>query len=212
MISLSIPGPGDNTIGVGPLELPASAVMIAIGVVVAVGIARRRWAARRGNGDDIAALSVWAVPAVGARLHHVITDRHRVEGGWSHAPAVWEGGLGNPPWSDRRSAGRGAAAFHPTFPYEAARNLVPEALLVAIERRWRPRPGQLLSGYAAGRFWAESLGVVPATELWGVRVNLWVSAAPLFAAVTYCAVVQAPRSGHDDGEQRVPYGVIEEVV
>jgi phosphatidylglycerol---prolipoprotein diacylglyceryl transferase len=91
------------------------------------------------------------------------------------------------------------AAFHPTFPYEAARNLVPEALLVAIERRWRPRPGQLfagyVAGYAAGRFRVESLGVVPATELWGVRVNLWVSAAPLFAAVTYCAVVQAHARG-----------------
>jgi prolipoprotein diacylglyceryltransferase len=63
MILLSIPSPRDNTIDLGPLELRAYGLMIAIGIVVAAGMARRRWAARGGNGDDIAALAVWAVPA-----------------------------------------------------------------------------------------------------------------------------------------------------
>ena len=98
MILLSIPSPGDNTIDVGPVELRAYGLMSASGVVVAAGIARRRWAARGGNGDDIAALAVWAVAAglVGARLDHVITDWHRFEGRWWHPPAVWGGGLGIP--------------------------------------------------------------------------------------------------------------------
>jgi prolipoprotein diacylglyceryl transferase len=253
--------------------------MIATGVVVAVGVARRRWGARGGNADDIAAVAVWAVPAglVGARVYHVITDWHRFERRWWHAPAVWEGGLGIPgglvagvlvgvwvahrrglpiaspldvvapaipvaqaigrlgnwfnqelfggptalPWGleidpAQRPAGYlDAAAFHPTFLYEAAWNLALAALLVAIERRWRPRPGQLFAGYvvgyAAGRLWVESLRVDPATGLWGVRVNLWVSAATLLAAVTYFAGVRARGRGRAGAARRAPEAVIEEV-
>ena len=108
-----------------------------------------------------------------------------------------------------------AAAFHPTFLYEAAWNLALAALLVAIERRWRPRPGQLFAGYvvgyAAGRLWVESLRVDPATGLWGVRVNLWVSAATLLAAVTYFAGVHARGRGGAGAARRAPEAVIEEV-
>jgi prolipoprotein diacylglyceryl transferase len=270
MIPLSIPSPGDNSIGVGPLELRAYGLMIAIGVVVAAWIARRRWAARGGDVDDIAAVAVWAVPAglVGARLYHVITDWHRFEGRWWHVPAVWEGGLGIPgglvagvlvgvwaarrrglpvatlldvvapaipvaqaigrlgnwfnqelfggptrlPWGleidpAHRPAGYAdVVTFHPTFLYEALWNLALAAALVAIERRWRPRPGQLfggyVAGYAAGRLWVESLRIDPATELWGVRVNLWVSAATLLAAVAVI-VVRARGTGGPETEPRV---------
>ena len=277
MILSSIPGPGDNTIGIGPLEVRAYGLMIAIGVIAAVGIARRRWSAQGGTGDDIAALAVWAVPAglVGARLYHVITDWHRFEGRWWHAPAAWEGGLGIPggllagvlvgawvahrrglpvvmlldvvapaipvaqaigrlgnwfnqelfggptglPWGleidvAHRPAGYLDAAAVPTFLYEAAWSLALAAALVAIERRWRPRPGQLfagyVAGYAAGRFWVESLRIDPATELWGVRVNLWVSAATVFAA-TAVIVVRARGTGGAGTERPVPEAVIEEV-
>lgn len=98
MMLASIPSPGDNAISIGPLELRAYGLMIALGVIAAVGIARRRWTARGGNPDDISALALWAVPAglVGARLYHVITDWRRFEGRWWHVPAVWEGGLGIP--------------------------------------------------------------------------------------------------------------------
>jgi phosphatidylglycerol---prolipoprotein diacylglyceryl transferase len=279
MILLSIPSPGDNSIGVGPLELRAYGLTIAIGVVVAAGIARRRWAARGGSGDDIAALAVWAVPAglVGARLYHVITDLHRFEGRWWHAPAVWEGGLGIPgglvagvltgawiahrrglpvatlldvvapaipvgqaigrlgnwfnqelfggptglPWgleidAAHRPAGfEDVATFHPTFLYEAAWNLALAALLVAIERRWRPRPGELfagyVAGYAAGRFWVESMRINPATELLGIRVNLWVSGVTLLAALAWFVVVRARGSGQTGDEQRAPRAVTEEM-
>jgi prolipoprotein diacylglyceryl transferase len=279
MIFLSIPSPGDNAIGVGPLELRAYGLAIAIGVVVAGAIASRRWAARGGNGDDIAALAVWAVPAglVGARLYHVITDWHRFEGRWWHAPAVWEGGLGIPgglvagvlvgvwvahrrglpvatlldvvapaipvaqaigrlgnwfnqelfggptglPWgleidAAHRPAGYEAVAtFHPTFLYEAAWNLALAAVLVAIERRWHPRPGHLfagyVAGYAAGRFWVESLRVDPATELWGVRVNLWVSGATLLVVLAWFVALRVRGSRDAGAEQRAPEANIEEV-
>jgi prolipoprotein diacylglyceryl transferase len=94
----SIPSPSSNSIDIGPLELRAYGVAIALGVVAAVAICRRRWEARGGNPDDIVAIGMWAVPAglVGARLYHVITDWQRFQGRWWHAFAVWEGGLGIP--------------------------------------------------------------------------------------------------------------------
>ena len=41
-----------------------------------------------------------------------------------------------------------------------------------------------VAGYAAGRLGVEALRIGPATELLGVRVNLWVSAMTLLAAIT----------------------------
>ena len=255
MVLLSIPSPSENAVHIGPLELRAYGLMIALAVLAAVAIARRRWAGRGGAPDDITALAVWAVPAglVGARLYHVATDWHRFEGRWWHIPAAWEGGLGIPgglaagvlaglwvarrrnlptaqlldvvapallvaqaigrlgnwfnqelygratdlPWAleidaAHRPAGLAdVATYHPTFLYEALWNLALAALLIVVERRWHPRPGQLfagyVAGYAAGRFWVEALRIDPATELLGLRVNLWVSAATLVAALAVLA-------------------------
>jgi len=252
----SIPSPTGNSLHVGPVELRAYGLMIALGVVVAVWIAQRRWRARGGNPDDITAIAVWAVPAglVGARLYHVVTDISRFEGRWWHIVAVWEGGLGIPggiaagvltgvvvarrrglpvpdlldtvapalpvaqaigrlgnwfnqelfgrptdlPWAVRidpahRPDGLAdQATFHPTFLYEAIWNLALAAVLVWVERRWHPRSGQLfagyVAGYAAGRLWVESLRIDPATELLGIRLNVWVSAVVLLAAVTVLVV------------------------
>ncbi|HSP04135.1 MAG TPA: prolipoprotein diacylglyceryl transferase [Acidimicrobiales bacterium] len=95
----SLPSPPDNAISIGPLELRAYGLFIAIGAIVAVGIARRRWASLTGSDSDaIGDVAVWAIPAgfVGARLYHVITDWHRFEDAPLDAFKVWEGGLGIP--------------------------------------------------------------------------------------------------------------------
>jgi prolipoprotein diacylglyceryl transferase len=91
----SIPSPGSNAIG----PFRAYGLMIAIGVIAAVEMARRRFRARGGDPEDITTIALWAVPAglIGARLYHVITD-------WKDyfpdrpldALKVWEGGLGIP--------------------------------------------------------------------------------------------------------------------
>src|SRR5262245_6509837 len=73
--------------------------MIALGVVAAVELSRKRWRDRGGNPDDIGTLAIWAVPAglIGARLYHVITDWNRL---YADHPGdivkIWEGGLGIP--------------------------------------------------------------------------------------------------------------------
>ena len=94
----SIPSPGSKAIEIGPLSLRAYGLMIALGVLAAVELARRRYAAKGLDPDGVSSLAVWAVPAglVGARLYHVITDWKRFRGDWWSAFAVWEGGLGVP--------------------------------------------------------------------------------------------------------------------
>jgi prolipoprotein diacylglyceryl transferase len=91
----SIPSPSSNRLG----PFTAYGLMIALGVIVAVEIARRRWAARGGDPDDMSSIALWAVPAglIGARLYHVITDNELYRGSnWVDAFKVWQGGLGIP--------------------------------------------------------------------------------------------------------------------
>ena len=93
----SIPSPSTNVIELGPLTLRAYGLMIALGVVAAVWLAQKRWAARGGNPDDVGAIAMWAVPAglIGARVYHVFTD-WRFDEGWAVPFKIWEGGLGIP--------------------------------------------------------------------------------------------------------------------
>ncbi len=94
----SIPSPGSKAIEVGPLNLRAYGLMIALGVLAGVELVRRRFAAKGLDPDGVSAIAVWAVPAglIGARLYHVITDWKRFRGDWWDVFAVWKGGLGVP--------------------------------------------------------------------------------------------------------------------
>ncbi len=98
MVLTSIPSPGFKTLDLGPFHLRMYGTMIALGVLAAVGLARRRWQARGGDPNDISAIALWAVPAgvIGARLYHVITDWKRYDGHWIEALYIWNGGLGIP--------------------------------------------------------------------------------------------------------------------
>lgn len=98
MLLASLPSPSTNEIVLGPLHLRAYGLMIAVGVLAAVELARRRWAARGHDPDEISGMALLAVPAglIGSRLYHVITDYQRFEGHWGDAFKVWQGGLGIP--------------------------------------------------------------------------------------------------------------------
>jgi prolipoprotein diacylglyceryl transferase len=69
--------------------------------------------------------------------------------------------------------------FHPTFLYEALWNLGLVALLIWLDRTGRVRKGGLLAvyvfGYLVARLWLEMVRVDEATELAGVRINIWMS-------------------------------------
>ena len=264
----SIPSPSSNGLSLGPLDLRAYGVMIALGVLAAVWLSRRRWEARGGDPDQISRIALWAVPAglIGARLYHVITDWKKFQSaGWMEVFAIWNGGLGIPGgmaagilvglWMVRRQGmnrGETLAAvvpalplaqaigrlgnwfnqelfgsptdlpwgleidqahrpaqyldvetFHPTFLYEAVWNLLLCGLLVILDRnrlrrsartlvtnpRRVSRPGSLLAvyacGYGLGRLWIEAVRIDPASLVWGVRVNIWMSLVLIVVSALY---------------------------
>jgi prolipoprotein diacylglyceryl transferase len=94
----SIPSPGFKQLDLGPFHLRMYGLMIALGVLAAVNICRRRYAARGGDPNDVSAIGMWAIPAgvIGARLYHVITDWKRYDGHWIESLYIWNGGLGIP--------------------------------------------------------------------------------------------------------------------
>jgi prolipoprotein diacylglyceryl transferase len=98
-ILASLPSPGSGSIDIGPLELRAYGLLIAIGVFVAVWIWGRRL--RRvgiGGSDEATNVALWAVPAgvIGARLYHVATEWDRFSDSPGDIIKIWEGGLGIP--------------------------------------------------------------------------------------------------------------------
>ena len=84
---------------------------------------------------------------------------------------------------------------HPTFLYELLWNLGVAALVVWADRRFRLGHGRAfalyVAGYTAGRFWIELLRTDPATEVFGVRINVITSVLVFVGAVVYLLV--APR-------------------
>jgi prolipoprotein diacylglyceryl transferase len=98
LLLAALPAPPGNALHIGVLQVRFYGLMIAIGAVVGLGIARRRWAARGHDPEEITSLAWWALPAglLGARAYHVITDPELFKGRWLHVFAIWEGGLGIP--------------------------------------------------------------------------------------------------------------------
>jgi prolipoprotein diacylglyceryl transferase len=101
LVPAAIPSPSFNQLG--PLRMYALAIIA--GVFAGVWLARRRWAARGGDPEDMVDIAFWAVPAglIGARLYHVITDWKTYfgsapDGTWNPVGAleIWKGGLGIP--------------------------------------------------------------------------------------------------------------------
>ena len=269
----SIPSPSDGAIELGPLQIRAYGLMIALGVLAAVKFASVRWRQRGGNPDDITAVATWAVPAglIGARIYHVVTDYQRFRGRWLHAFAIWEGGLGiwggvalgalvgwwvarrrgcdatlmldacapaialaqaigrwgnwfnqelfgrptSLPWgleidpSHRPDGYVDQATFHPTFLYESLWCLLVIGVVLAVERRYRMRPGGIFAVYVAtytiGRAWIEALRIDDAHHILGLRLNEWTSLM-VFALATWVIVARRPAPAAVDDPANVPPG------
>jgi prolipoprotein diacylglyceryl transferase len=93
----SIPSPSSGAIHIGPLQLRAYGLMIALGVIAAVWLTGKRFVQKGiGSTDDVSYIALWAVPAgiIGARLYHVITDWELFRDDPARAIRIWEGGLG----------------------------------------------------------------------------------------------------------------------
>lgn len=171
----SLPSPPLNGVHIGPLQLRAYGLMIAVGVLAAARLADRRWQSRGGQPGDIGRLAAWAVPAgvLGARAYHVVTDYEL----YTHHPwrafAIWDGGLGIP---------GGIAAG------------VLTGLVVARRRGLAVRP--LLDSVAPalplaqaigrwGNWFNQELFGRPSTLPWAVRIDLAHRPAGLEAFATF---------------------------
>jgi prolipoprotein diacylglyceryl transferase len=92
--------------------------------------------------------------------------------------------------------------FHPTFLYEIVWNLAAAAVLVWLDRRFRLGHGRVfwlyVMLYTAGRFWIELVRIDPATQVLGLRLNVWTSIV-VFAGALVAFLVLARRSpGRDE--------------
>jgi prolipoprotein diacylglyceryl transferase len=95
----TFPAPPGPSLSLGPVELRAYGLMIALGVIAAVWLMGRRLEQRGfGTRDDASGIAVGSVLAgvLGARIYHVITDWSRFSDDLGAIPAVWRGGLGIP--------------------------------------------------------------------------------------------------------------------
>lgn len=154
----SIPSPSSGKLSLGPLDIHAYGLMIAVGVVAAVWLfGRQLETSQLGTRADASSISMWAVVAgvVGARLYHVATDWSRFSGNLADIPKVWQGGLGIPggllagmivgAWQAKRRGIRADVAL--TFA------VAPIALAQAIGR-WGNWFNQELYGRATDLPWA----------------------------------------------------------
>ncbi|SOX53683.1 prolipoprotein diacylglyceryl transferase [Mycobacterium ahvazicum] len=100
MLPTYFPSPPQGVWHLGPLPIRAYALFIITGIVVALIIGDRRWAARGGQRGVIYDIALWVVPfgLIGGRLYHLATDWRTYWGpggaGFGAAFRIWDGGLG----------------------------------------------------------------------------------------------------------------------
>lgn len=94
------PSPAQGVWHLGPVPIRAYALCIIAGIIAALMIGDRRWAARGGERGVIYDVALWAVPfgLIGGRLYHLMTDWRTYWGeggaGLGAALRIWDGGLG----------------------------------------------------------------------------------------------------------------------
>ncbi|MFV2174179.1 prolipoprotein diacylglyceryl transferase [Actinomadura sp. LOL_016] len=155
-----IPSPSQGVWHLGPVPIRAYAIMIIVGIVVAVWLGERRWAAKGGQPGTVIDVAVWAVPfgLVGGRLYHVLTDYQRyfgADGDPLRALEIWEGGLGI--WGAVALGAVGAAIGCRTrgvSPLAMADAVAPGIALAQAIGRWGNYWNQELYGRPLDTFWA----------------------------------------------------------
>lgn len=160
----AIPSPGQGVWYLGPLPLRAYGILIVCGMVVAVWITTRRYAARGGDPELVTTMAMWAIPfgIVGARIYHVITSPEAYFGPGGNplqALEIWKGGLGIwgavalgavGAWMAVRRAGQRMGPM--------ADSVAPALLVAQAIGRW-------------GNWFNQELFGAPTTLPWGLRID-----------------------------------------
>ena len=165
MLPASIPSPSQGVWWLGPVPLRAYALLILLGIVVAIVVGGRRWEARGGRRSQVADIAIWAVPfgIIGGRLYHVLTDWDTYFGpggrGLVASLRIWDGGLGI--W--------GAVALGAVGAWIGARRqgvllppfgdaIAPGIALAQAIGRW-------------GNYWNQELFGAPTDLPWGLEID-----------------------------------------
>ena len=94
------------------------------------------------------------------------------------------------------------ATFHPTFLYEALWLVLVAVLVAWADRRWTLGHGRAfalyVAAYCVGRLGMELLRIDPATEILGIRINVFTSVLVGLGAVVYFVVSARRRPGRED--------------
>ena len=164
----AIPSPAWDGFEIGPLKIHAYALCIIAGIVAALWLSERRWAARGGPEGRVLDIALWAIPFgfVGGRLYHVFSSPDRYFGPGFDGTGdpvkilhVWNGGLGI--W--------GAVALGAVGAWIACRRyglrltafadvVAPGVLLAQAIGRW-------------GNWFNQELFGAPTTAPWGLRID-----------------------------------------
>jgi prolipoprotein diacylglyceryl transferase len=90
-----IASPSQNVIEIGPLTIHFYGILIAIGVIVAIVVSKKRYERFGGSGQLFESVAMWAIVIgfLGARAGYVFTHTHRFEGRPWAVFFIWEGGL-----------------------------------------------------------------------------------------------------------------------
>ena len=159
-----IPSPSQGIWHIGPVPIRAYAIMIILGIVAAVWLGERRWAAKGGSPGVVIDVAVWAVPfgLVGGRVYHVVTDYQLYfgEGGDpGRALQIWQGGLGI--W--------GAIAFGAVGAFIGCRRRGISMLALADA----VAPGIALAQAIGrwGNYWNQELYGRPLDAFWAVEID-----------------------------------------
>ena len=86
--------------------------------------------------------------------------------------------------------------FHPTFLYEMLWNLVLVLVILRVDKMKVLPRGRLIAvylfGYGLGRLWVEALRIDTVNTIFGLRLNIWMSAALIIGGI---AVAKWPHDG-----------------
>jgi len=94
-IVAQIPSPTQNVLEIGPLTIFYYGILIAVGVIIAILVSKKRYERFGGSGDFFESVAIWAIVMgfLGARAGYVITHTARFEGRPWAVLFIWEGGL-----------------------------------------------------------------------------------------------------------------------
>ena len=81
--------------------------------------------------------------------------------------------------------------FHPTFLYESIWNIGLVGVILFVDRTGKLARGRLIGvyllGYGIGRGWVEALRIDPANDIFGLRINIWMSMALILGGIALLA-------------------------